>query len=58
MNDTEVNKFLNELEIYYEAYYEDEEGFDNSDDVVAIINLSLTFYEQQRGENNEFKHTR
>lgn len=45
-----VKQFLDEMEIYYEAYYEDKEGFDNKDDVAAVIDLAFKFYEQHRGK--------
>lgn len=44
-----VDEFLNEMSNYYEAYYEDQEGFDSIDDAAGLIDLALKFYEQRRG---------
>lgn len=45
-----IKEFLDKLKDCYDAYYDNEEGFDNLDDVASIIDLSLEFYEQHRGK--------
>lgn len=50
-----VEEFLNEMKEYYDAYYENTKGFDNSDDIVAVLDLSFKFYEQRRGNKELYK---
>lgn len=45
--------FINEMEDYYESYYDEEEGFDNRDDIGAVVDLAMSLFENITGKKNE-----